>query len=132
LKLMRSKPFPVRLVPMLSLSDLSGRCGASTSIGSYFGTKVILSGSSRITKPITTNAGVTPGWLEPRRLNGVAYPYSQSQNLSHMPGGNIAKAYFRPHLLPELEFDTDRLRRAHDWQTWGPHFPLLRSSYEME
>jgi hypothetical protein len=26
-----------------------------------------------------------------------------------MPGGNIAMAYFRPHLLPELEFDTDTL-----------------------
>jgi hypothetical protein len=25
-----------------------------------------------------------------------------------MPGGNIAMAYFTPHLLPELEFDTDR------------------------
>jgi hypothetical protein len=24
-----------------------------------------------------------------------------------MPGGNIAMAYFTPHLLPELEFDTD-------------------------
>jgi hypothetical protein len=28
--------------------------------------------------------------------------------LSHIPGGNIAKAYFRPQLPPELEFDTDR------------------------
>ena len=42
LKLMRSKPFPVCLVPMLSLSDLSGRCGASSSIGPYFGTKAIV------------------------------------------------------------------------------------------
>ena len=29
--------------------------------------------------------------------------------MSHIPGGNIAKAYFRPQLPPELEFDTDRL-----------------------
>ena len=72
------------------------------------------------------------GLAELRRLNGAGCPHRQWQNLSHIPGGNIAKAYFRPHLLPELEFDTDRLRRAYDWQTWGPHFPLLRSSYEME
>jgi hypothetical protein len=32
----------------------------------------------------------------------------QSQNVSHIPGGNIATAYFRPQLPPELEFDTDR------------------------
>ena len=109
LKLMRSKPFPVRLVPMLSLSDLSGRCGASTSIGPYFGTNAISSGSSRTTRPITTNTGVTAGWPELRRLNAAAYPHHQSQNLSHIPGGNIAKAYFRPQLPPELEFDTDRV-----------------------
>ena len=112
LKLMRSKPFPVRLVPMLSLSDLSGRCGASTSVGPYFGTKAILSGSSRITRPITTNTGVTAGWPELRRLNGAACPHRQSQNLTHIPGGNIATAYFRPQLPPELEFDTHRFRCA--------------------
>src|ERR1700719_1781602 len=72
------KAIPVRLVPMLSLSDLSGRCGASTSIGPYFGTTAILSGSSSITRPITTNIGVTAGWPELRRLNGAAYPYHQS------------------------------------------------------
>jgi hypothetical protein len=27
--------------------------------------------------------------------------------LTHIPGGNIAMAYFRPQLPPELEFDTD-------------------------
>jgi hypothetical protein len=99
---------------MLSLSDLSGRCGASTSIGPYFGTKAILSGSSRTTRPITTNTGVTAGWPELRRLNVAAYPHHQSQNLSHIhiPGGNIAKAYFKPQLPPELEFDTDRLNDA--------------------
>ena len=109
LKLMRSKPFPVPLVPMLSLSDLSGRCGASTSIEPYFGTKAILSGSSRITRSITTNIGVTAGWPELHRLRGVAYLRRQSQNLTHIPGGSIATAYFRPQLPPELEFDTDRL-----------------------
>jgi hypothetical protein len=46
---------------------------------------------------------------ELRRLNAVAYPCRQSQNLSHIPGGNIATAYFRPQLLPELEFDTDNI-----------------------
>jgi len=107
LKLMRSKPFPVRLVPMLSLSDLSGRCGASTSIGPYFGTAEILIGNSITTGPITTNTAVTPGWPELRRRNAVAYPHSRSLNFSHIPGGNIATAYFRPQLPPELEFDTD-------------------------
>src|ERR1700731_1727902 len=111
LKLMRSKPFPVRLVPMLSLSDLSGQYGASTLIGPYFGTKAILSGSSRITRPITTNIGVTAGWPELRRLNGAACPHRQLQNLSYIPGDNIAKAYFRPQLPPELEFDTDTSKR---------------------
>jgi hypothetical protein len=31
--------------------------------------------------------------------------------LNHIPGGNIATAYFRPQLPPELEFDTDRQAR---------------------
>jgi hypothetical protein len=53
-------------------------------------------------------AAVTPGSTELRRRNAEACPYSQSQNLSHIPGGNIAMAYFRPSLLPKLEFDTDR------------------------
>jgi putative transposase len=48
------------------------------------------------------------GWPELRPLNGAAYPHRQSQNLSHIPGGNIAKAHSRPQLPPELEFDTDR------------------------
>ena len=78
------------------------------SIGPYFGTEEILNGSSTITRPITTNTAVTPGWPELRRLNGVAYPRSQSPNLNHLPGGNIATAYFRPQPLPELEFDPDR------------------------
>jgi hypothetical protein len=39
----------------------------------------------------------------------VVNPHNQSLNLSHMPGGNIATAYFRPQLPPKLEFDTDRL-----------------------
>jgi transposase InsO family protein len=63
-------------------------------------------------KPITTTTGVTARWPELRRLNAVAYPYRQSQNLSHIPGGNIATAYFRPQLLPELEFDTDRIHKT--------------------
>jgi hypothetical protein len=29
--------------------------------------------------------------------------------LSHIPGGTIAKAYFRPQLPHELEFDTDTI-----------------------
>ena len=45
------------------------------------------------------------------RLNGAACPHRQSQNLSHIPGGNIAEAYFRPQLQPELEFDTDGFAR---------------------
>jgi len=64
----------------------------------FFGTRGILSGSSRITKPITTNTRVTPDWEELGPLNAVSYPHTQSQNLSHMPGGNIALVYFRPHL----------------------------------
>jgi putative transposase len=104
------KAIPCRLVPMLSLSDLSGRCGASTSIGPYFGTTAILSGSSRITRLITINIGVTAGWPELRRLKGAAYLHRQSQNLAHIPGGSIATAYFRHQLPPELEFDTDKLK----------------------
>jgi hypothetical protein len=38
------------------------------------------------------------------------YPHSQSLSLSHIPGGNIAMAYFRHQLPPELEFDTDTLK----------------------
>ena len=72
--------------------------------------KAILNGSSRITRPITTNIGVTAGWPELRRLNGAACPHRQWQNLRHIPGGNIAKAYFRPQLPLELEFDTDTFR----------------------
>ena len=49
--------------------------------------------------PITTHTGVTPGWPELRRLNAVAYPHSQSQTFCHMPGGNVAMAYFTPYLL---------------------------------
>ena len=59
-------------------------------------------------KAYTINAGVTPGWLELRRLNGVAYPHGQSQTLNHTPGGTIAMVHFRHYLLHELEFDTDR------------------------
>jgi hypothetical protein len=71
----------------------------------------ILNGSSTITRPITTNTAVTPGWAVLRRLNGVAYPHSQSPNLNHLPGGYIATAYFRPQPPPELEFDTDTQAR---------------------
>jgi len=102
------KPFHVFLVPMLSLSDRSGRCGASISIGHYFGTKAILSGSSRVTRPITTNTGVTAGWSEPRRLNAAAPLLLQSQTFNHIAGSNTATPYFRPQLPHELEFDTDR------------------------
>ena len=45
-----------------------------------------------------------------RRRNAAAYPRSQSLNWSHMPGGNIATAYFRPQLPPELQFATDTSR----------------------
>jgi hypothetical protein len=85
-----------------------GRCDASTSIGLYSGTKAISRGSSRLTTPITTNTGATAGWPELRRPNAVAYLHRQSQNLSHIPGGNIATAFFTSQSPPELEFDTDR------------------------
>jgi hypothetical protein len=68
-----------------------------------------LNGSSTITRPITTDTAATPGWQELHWLNAVAYSRSQSPTLNHIPGGNIATAYFRPQLPPELEFDTDRL-----------------------
>ena len=79
------------------------------SIGSYFGTEEILNGSSTITRTITTNTAVTPGWPELLRLNGVAYPRSQSLDLNHILGRHIATAYFRLQLLPELEFDPDKV-----------------------
>ena len=69
----------------------------------------ILNGSSTITRPITTNTAVTPGWPELLRLNGVAYPRSQSLDLIHIPGRHIATAYFRLQLPPELQFDTHTL-----------------------
>jgi hypothetical protein len=47
-------------------------------------------------------AGATPA----ERSGVPAQP--KSLNLSHTLGGNIATAYFRPQLLPGLEFDTDR------------------------
>jgi transposase InsO family protein len=74
-----------------------------------FGTKAILSGSSRITRLITTNTGVTAGWPEPRRLNAAAQLLLQLQTFSHIAGGNTATPYFRPQLPHELEFATDRL-----------------------
>jgi len=43
-----------------------------------------------------TNTGVTPGWSELCRQNRVAYPHSQSQNVRHIPGDNIATDYFKP------------------------------------
>ena len=79
----------------------------STLIESYFGTAAILNGSSLIIRPITTTTAVTLGWPELRQRNGAAYPHRPSLNLIHIPGGNIATAYFRPQLLPELEFATD-------------------------
>jgi hypothetical protein len=85
---------------------------ASTSIGRYFATEEILNGSSIITRPITTNTAVTPGWPELRRRNAVADPHNQSLSLSHILGGNIATAYFRPQLPPELEFDSDKTSRS--------------------
>jgi hypothetical protein len=33
--------------------------------------------------------------------------------LSHIPGGNIAAAYFTPQLQLELEFDTDKVIFRH-------------------
>ena len=55
----------------------------------------------------TTSTVVTPGWLEPRRLIAVASPHRQSQNLTHIPGGNTATACFKPQSPPESEFATD-------------------------
>jgi transposase InsO family protein len=46
--------------------------------------------------------------------------------LSHIPGGNIAKAYFRPQLPPELEFDTDTL-----WGAPRIHGELLKLGIEI-
>jgi hypothetical protein len=64
--------------------------------------------NSIVTRPTTINTAVTPGWAELRRLNVVASPHSQSQNLSHTLGDYIATVYFRPQLPPELQFDADR------------------------
>ena len=71
------------------------------------------------------HTGLAP---ELRRRNGVAYPHSQSLNLSHIPGGNIATAYFRPQLLPELEFDTDAFGRASPIRSKLPR-PIIRASW---
>jgi hypothetical protein len=95
----RSHPFVERLIGTVRREYLDR---------TLFGTKAILRGSWRITKPITTNTGVTAGWPGLRRLNGVAHPHHQSQNWSHIPGGDIATVYFRLQPPPELEFATDR------------------------
>jgi hypothetical protein len=87
----------------------------------------IWGGSSRTTRPITTNTGVTPGWPELRRLNAVAYPHSRSQTFGDMPGGNIAMAYFTPHLPLELEFDMDRYSRYDHTNSMRSMFHNLRS-----
>jgi hypothetical protein len=108
LRSMRSKRCPVRLVPMLSLSVLSGRSGVNILIGPYFGTAAILSGSLSVTKSSTTTPAVIPDWPEPPRLIGAAFPPRLVHNLSPIPGGPIARVYFRPQSPPELEFATDR------------------------
>src|ERR1019366_2934931 len=97
-------------LPILSLRDGSGRSDESTSIVPYFGTEAISSGSSTITKPITTNIGVTPGWRELRLLNAAVHLLMRSQKLSHIPGSGTAMACLRPRLPPELRFATDRRR----------------------
>lgn len=58
------------------------------------------------------------------RLNGVAYPLSQSLDLNHIPGGNTATACFRPQLPPELQFDTDRLNGLLPKDTGGSIGPI--------
>ena len=73
-----------------------------------------MSGSSRVTRPITTNTGVTAGWPEPRRLNAAAQFLLQSQTFSHIAGGNTATPYFRPQLPHELEFDTHTIAEDDD------------------
>ena len=81
-----------------------------------------MNGSSIITRPITTNTAVTPGWPELPRLNAVAHPHTQSQTLSHIAGDNTATAYFRPPLPPELEFDTHKVRTHLSLRKNAPDF----------
>ena len=91
---MRSKPFPVHLLPILSLSDGSAppssppRGGGGGGGGEYldpdllFGTAEILNGNSIITRRITTNTAVTPGWPELRHgETEVADPLQPSAKL---------------------------------------------------
>ncbi len=83
-----------------------------------------------ITKPITTNTGATAGWPELRRPNGVECLDRQSQSLSHIPGGNIATAYFRPQLPPKLELDTDTSKPSISSSPWirgAPHRKFSRA-----
>jgi transposase InsO family protein len=83
-------------------------CTPRSHIVPYFGTEAISSGSSTITKPITTNIGVTPGWRELRLLNAAVHRLIRSQKLSHIPGSGTAMACLRPRLPRELRFATDR------------------------
>jgi hypothetical protein len=63
------------------LGAVVARSDASTSIVPCFGTEAISSGSSTITKPITTNIGVTPGWRELRLLNAAVHLRIRSQKV---------------------------------------------------
>jgi hypothetical protein len=73
---------------------LIGTVRREYSIGPYFGTKAILSGSSRITKPITTNIGATAGWLCYARSTERC-PHRQWQNLNIFLAAHCA--YFDPN-----------------------------------
>jgi hypothetical protein len=83
-----------------------------------------LSGSSIITRPITTNTGATAGWPELRRLNAAAQLVLQSQTFRHIVVGNTATPYFRPQL--RMNWDSPQtprtdpallraLARGHQW-----------------
>jgi hypothetical protein len=66
-----------------------------------FATHTILNGSSILTRPITTDTAVTPGWSDLRRLNAVANPHTQSRTLSYIAGDHTPACFIR-QLPPEL------------------------------
>ena len=75
----------------------------------FLETKAILSGSlPRITSAYYNRHRCHSGLAGATPAQRSGLPLPPMAKLIHILGANIATAYFRPQLPPELEFDTDR------------------------
>jgi len=77
------------------IERLIGTYGAISSIRHYSGTSATLNETWIITRLITTNTAVTPGWAGLRRLSAVANLHIQSRTLSDIADDGSAMVYFR-------------------------------------